>query len=502
MDGGDFEVSGYALNLVLVTLLYISAVFFSYRRLILRLSPSARLLATGMMASQVFVVGISSVFRPSSGYEEWLWHLDREFNIPGTLASTQLAVVAGAALVTAWLAKAMPAWQRLFLVGLSVVFLFWANDEYFQIHEFNRYWHIHYAVLGAIIVWGTMLVALRSPRRTRIWHVYFLAGLALTATGAIIVERMPTRIPSHICNDLGFLKLDPCLLTYRLEESLELLGIWLALVAMLGLLSNAVPTPAPRLRLVHYLLPGVWLCFLLVHAVFPRIELRLLAQPASAEFESGIHVHGYRIETSTGATRVQLYLSARKPDYFGLGYSIHLVDQVSGKSVASNDKWAEHHHSIWVLGPNYVQVYRSSMDVIYPPQTPTNRALWVVLTLWREVGDEFVAQKIISSDHQLLNDTQVVLSEWVLPGESTASQTIPLAVFDNGFALDAFDLPERAQAGESMTIEFNWRSDDDGAEDYVQFLHFGHEESGSWWVNDQLPLGPRLPTRLWYDKAS
>ena len=109
-----------------------------------------------------------------------------------------------------------------------------------------------------------------------------------------------------------------------------------------------------------------------------------------------------------------------------------------------------------------------------------------------------MAQKIISSDHQLLNDTQVVLSEWVLPGESTASQTIPLAVFDNGFALDAFDLPERAQAGESMTIEFNWRSDDDGAEDYVQFLHFGHEESGSWWVNDQLPLGPRLPTRLWY----
>ena len=32
----------------------------------------------------------------------------------------------------------------------------------------------------------------------------------------------------------------------------------------------------------------------------------------------------------------------------------------------------------------------------------------------------------------------------------------------------------------------------------MQFLHFSHEESGEWWVYDQQPLGPRLPTRLWY----
>ena len=37
-----------------------------------------------------------------------------------------------------------------------------------------------------------------------------------------------------------------------------------------------------------------------------------------------------------------------------------------------------------------------------------------------------------------------------------------------------------------------------GEEDHVQFLHFGHAESGEWWIYDQHPLGPRLPTRLWY----
>ena len=33
---------------------------------------------------------------------------------------------------------------------------------------------------------------------------------------------------------------------------------------------------------------------------------------------------------------------------------------------------------------------------------------------------------------------------------------------------------------------------------YVQFLHLGHVDSGKWWVYDQQPLGPRMPTRLWY----
>ncbi|MCY4540082.1 MAG: hypothetical protein OXE52_17855, partial [Chloroflexi bacterium] len=74
----------------------------------------------------------------------------------------------------------------------------------------------------------------------------------------------------------------------------------------------------------------------------------------------------------------------------------------------------------------------------------------------------------------------------------------PLAVFDNGFALEAVDLPESAGLGETLSINFAWRSEAEGREDYVQFLHLGHEETGAWFVYDQQPLGPRLPARLWY----
>ena len=91
---------------------------------------------------------------------------------------------------------------------------------------------------------------------------------------------------------------------------------------------------------------------------------------------------------------------------------------------------------------------------------------------------------------------------------------MPLAQFDNGFTLNAVDLPDRAQVGETLTLNFAWRSDADGQEDHIQFLHLGHVslpieggsveggaksvESGAWFVYDHQPLGPRLPTRLWY----
>ena len=107
-------------------------------------------------------------------------------------------------------------------------------------------------------------------------------------------------------------------------------------------------------------------------------------------------------------------------------------------------------------------------------------------------------QKVLASDLNLLSETQVVLGELVLPADSPTPESVPLAQFDTGFTLDAVDMPEIARAGETLTIPFAWRSEEQGREDYIQFLHLGHQESGVWFVYDQQPLGPRLPTRLWY----
>ena len=498
MGSSEFTVTADSLNRIFVFLLYVPVVLFSYWRLVPRLSPTSKRLASVMLAAQVVVIALSVETRLTSGFEWWLWHLSREWNIPSTLASTQLALVGVVALVTAWLARARPAWQRLYLLGFGLLFLFLARDEYANLHEFIANWISLYAALGAAVVAVTLIVAAHSPRRIRIWHLCLLTGLAMSAAGALVVEQFPR----ETCGSLGPLPLDGCLRRYNFEEPLEFLGIWLVLVAILGLFSDVSPTPSVRVRRILYVFPPLWILLLFQsEAILPTVPFVADAQPAAVEFESDVHLHGFRIERKKKndyLLHLHLYLSPRRWDFNGLGYSIHLVDQSSSNSIARGDQYANHQLE-FLLGPGYVPIYRQWLGLEIPPQTPTNRAFWIVLSLWREKGNEFVRQRVLASDLRLLDDTQVVLGEIVLPAAATAASPAPLAVFNNGFTLDAIDLPQRAQPGETLTIPFTWRSSVHSSEDYAQFLHFVHQESGALWNHDQQPLGPRLPTRLWYN---
>ena len=492
INNGEFAVSSEQMTYIFLFLLYAPVGLISCWKIIPRLPPPSARLANILLAVQILVIVLSIGIRPASDFEEWLWDLDQEYNIPSILASTQLALVAGLAMMTAWLAKAQLTRQRLYLVGIGLVFLFLAWDEYSTFHEHIANWRGYYAALGAAVVTATLAVAARSPRRTWIWHLCLLTGLAMSAMGSILFE---VDLNRQICDSWGFLPINGCLQTYNYEESLEFLGIWLVLVALLGHFSDARPF---RVRRLLYALPALWV-LLLVHGSFiPDLELRLLAQPASVQFESGVHLHGYHIDGEQAST-IRLYVSAKRRDYIGKGYSIHLVDPASGDSAASRNKHADRQVGL-LFAPGHAHVYRQQMTLEIPPQTPANRAFWIVLTLWREQDSEYVRQKILASDLQLLDDTQVVLDELVIPAASTATPPdVSLARFDNGFALAAVNLPERARPGEILDIRFNWHSDIDGQEDYTQFLHFGHQESGAWWIYDQQPLGPRLPTRLWYN---
>lgn len=427
MNNGELLVSADTLTRIFLFLLYAPVVLISYRWLMPRLSPTSRRLASAMLAGQILVIAVALEIRPGSAYERWLWNVKMEWNIPSTLASIQLALVGGVALITAWLAKARSAWHRLYLVGIGLVFLFLARDEYFKVHDGIQNWERYYAVGGVLVAAVTAAVAARSPRRAWIWHLCLLTGLAMSAAGGIGLDSIPfswdtgiyPRTP--ICGSLGFLRLDGCIHLVWFEESLELLGIWVTLLALLGQLSD---TP-PRIRRLMYTLPALWISLLFLHSLVPRLELQHLAQPAAVQFESGVHLHGYRIDSGEEAAHIQLYISVRQQN-LRVGYSIHLVDQASGESVASTNiharRPATSRHSFWLLGPGYMPIHRQPLQITIPPGTPTNRALWVVLALWRRQGDEYAFQKIIASDHQLLNDTQVVLGELALPASDADGQ--------------------------------------------------------------------------------
>ncbi len=488
MSIGLYPVSVMSRILASLLILILPVCLISYWKLIPNLSPTARRLAGLMLALQVTVIGLSLFLQPATAFEERLWSINREFNIPSIVASMQLGSVAGVAVLGAWHAKQHPMLTRLYLFGLFVVFAWVALDEFLSFKSYMREssWIQSTIVLGLVTVAATLVVAARSPRSAWKWHASLLAGLAMNALGSFFVDQLPSS------GTRGYM-----------EEGLEILGAWLALIAVLGWYTVARPSPSVSVARLLYIVPAFSVLLLLLYHLSPCLEMRLTAQPANVQYQSEISLRGYQIDRGDGKFDIRLYSAANVWRWNSInsdvvGYSLDLIDQASGETVANQNKYVNRQLEFLLFGPDYLPVYRDATELIIPPTTPANRALWLVLTFWRNEEGDYVRQRVVRSDLPLLSDSQVILGEFVLPASSEASSAAPLARFDNRFILTAVSLPERATAGADLPIAFGWRSDTNGREELAQFLHLGHTESGEWWVYDQPPLGARLPTRLWY----
>lgn len=412
MDSAATIISARMATGLFLVLLYAPVLVFSRRRLFPRLSPTCAWMAAGFLAAQALVIIMALTTRLPESPDWWLWDLNREYNIASTLASLQLAMVGGAALMTAGLVRALPAPGRLHLVFIALIFLLLACDEYYALHEGMPQWKRYYAALGLAIAVATMLLAYRSPPRARIWPVCLLAGLAASGTAAILFEELPS-----LCGNLGALVLDGCLEVDVWEEGIEFLGVWLALAAMLGALSDAAPKPRMLIRLLLYALPALWILPLHINARMPQLELQHRAQLAAVEFESGLRLRGYHIDRDERAALLRLYVTSKRGVYERIGYSARLVDPVGGETIARVDAPADPAPGFWMLPPGDSPLYRHSFTLTIPPQPESQRALWLTIAIWLEQDAERKRLSIRESDHQLLNEDEVILSEVTLRGE-------------------------------------------------------------------------------------
>lgn len=481
------------LNRFLIVALYLPVCLFAYWRLIPRLSPVSKRLATFMLFAQLLVIALSTELSKQSGVQGWLWHLDQEHNIPATLASAQLALVGFVSLLTAWLSKARSPWHRVFSAGLGLILIHLARDEFFLFHESGLRWQVSFAQFGVAVALATALSATRLPRRLRIWHLCILAGLATGAAGTLVIDVIQWN--GQCINSIFFTS--RCEI-YVLEESLEFLGMWLVLLGILGLFSDAAPRFSRRWRML-YLLPILWAIihhvpFLISLAEFNSISLR----SAIVYEDDSLELRIYRVEQDRDSISLQFFAVPRTwHHYTDIGYSLHLVDQVSGGSYLGLDVAGSRKQTIPYRFLDHRYIYKQLLQLDLPSQ-PRNRALWIVLTTVKKQDDEFLRQRIISSDFPLLSENQVKLGELVFQQEAELAAISPIATFENGMSIVNAEFSERARAGDLIPIRFAWSSDRPVNEDYAQFLHIGHEASGDWRVFDQLPLGARLPTRLWY----
>ena len=499
LGGSEIVVSPETLLLLLVAVLYAPATLLAYRAVLPGLSPPAKAVAAVTLAAQLLVILVAIVHEPESHYMFWLFHLDLEWNIPSALSSTQLALAGSVALAAAWTCRGQTAWKRAHLAALGVFFLLLGLEEFFAWKEAlsENAWRLIYAILGAAVFIASALVAARTPKAARAWLGQLLAGMALIGFGGFVIDGLP-----EVCGSVGFMRIDGCVYLYRSpEEIIEFLGGWIALLALLGSLSRSLPPAPSRLRWLPSLFPLFWLPVLLYFSPVNQLEVEAPAQAASVQYESNAQLHGFQLN-SQGLPKIALMFFPYDADVSQLGLSIHLVDQVSGESLASREVYASRRYAVWPGGRGYEPVFAQAIDVAMPPDAPTNRALWVVLSHWHEIGDRFVQQRVVDSSLRQLNQTQVILGELALPDKLAASASAPLAAFDNGFALSQVEGPDRAARGSIQAFTFAWRAEETGAEDYTQFLHFANEETGAQWGHDQPPLGARLPTRLWYSGMS
>ena len=479
----------------LALLLYIPVGIFALRRIIPRLPLFSRRLALGLLAAQILVISVSLVFRPTSDFWRWLWSLNREGNIPALLATAQYILAALAAIWAAWRCPRTMGWQRFYLAVFGLLFAVLAADEALSLHEKYRDLEVIYVLLGPFLLALSAVAATRSSRQNRIWHICLFVGLALAGFGELVVEQF-RRI--HICGSVGFIELSRCLEPYYLEEPLAFLGIWLALLAALGHLATVAPSLPGRVRLSLLALPCLLVLFVFRILPVHQPVLPAWAQPAAVAFESGTHINGYHIDRDTKTVSIIAYFDVGL-DISNMGYSLHVVDQISQESLISYNKILRRgYRKVTIPWDDFRPLYNQKTALDFPRDTPTNHAYWIALSLWRETDDGFVRQKILASDLALLDNTQVILGEIALRDPQASPTDSPLAIFDHGIMLEAAELPDHATAGGTLSLRFAWRSDVDSGLELVQFLHLGHTVSGEWFVYDQLPLGPRLPTRLWY----
>ena len=464
-----------------------------------RLIPfPGRQLATLFVAIHVLLLLIhyialltGGVFLPLS-----LWHFDREWTVASVHSTIQMVLLASLCFLNAIVPAKRRILERLSWMVPGLGFVGFSLLEY---QAFDRYLFPEtflLALFGIIVAASSLIIFLRHRKQVVQRFCFFLlpVGLGIFASGYYLDE---TTI-------LGNSRVEP------LEETLELLGIAVALAGAAGYATTNVPRPGIHGRkylasvcltfaLVFLLLLGAPVWEDTIHKRFGFLW-RGIGHEISADLFGGeLALRGwsdYGLSLGKQET-IRIWLYATRPLASNFGFTFQLLDQESRNTTASVNRRSGIDAHNWT--PGILNSVFPWATLRVPEDAPVNRALWLALSFWKIDGEEFTPLTIDFSDHPLLGDTHILLDEVVFPQPAAdLQQNEALATIANGFALQRAVLPERVQAGQPMNVEFQWSSISDGEEDWTQFLHFVPEAGASLWNVDQYPLGMRLPTRLWY----
>ena len=469
------------------------------------LNPAIRnlLIGLGLVEAALFLLHTTTwADAQITGFADWFFDLDREFNLGSTFASTQFMLISLAALICAGVARRVP---RLYWLLLSAAFAFLAADEYFIIHEqiFERFnlpgewWRYLYAGGGGVLVLLSAYVYWRWLRaETRTFALLF-AGVVIMGLSGVALERLiwNVRCPGV---DACF---EPLLIV---EEIFELIGQTVMLAGLL-IYAHKHITRWPRVSRLHLLGGAAWALLLVLYLwAWPMLQARASAQPASVAYLDGaLELVGYQVSSEVvqpgDELDVTLFWQANAPLPENYNQSLRLFSKPDAAQVAQFDLEAlDVRHipsSAWLSGA----VYRSRIELPIPPDLSTPASYWLGVRLWYGDWQDTRGLDISTTPNQLLTPDVVLLASVAAPGQPV---TTPLATeaqytFADGFTLTSYTLPPTAAPGESFAPAFVWRTDRAVDRQLTQFVHFVNADGEFVFGHDQPPFAGRFPTDDW-----
>ncbi len=457
--------------------------------------PGLRL-AKLFLVIQILLIVINIVIAQTGTdiFPVYLWHLDKEFSIPSINSTIQLFLLCSLCLLTGFASGRIFLLERAYwlILGVGIAGMTLMEFDVFKRHHFPRQLILPsgiFMAMGAIAI-----VMLNSNRSRRSLLLLLPVGLGIWALGALILDPVSLYIFERVL----------------LEETLETFGIIIALAGVTGYATESLRQIRKwgirlftSICLANVLLV-VLLLGVLVKEDWEYVENRFFGRhygrKITVDFaDSALALRGWSSSSFSPGNYapVDFWLHATRPLQDDFGFTVQLLDQESKAVVLAKNKRSDTGASLWRPGIRYSVMQK--VLLFLPESVPTDRALWLTLSFWKTADNEFVSLPVDYSDYPLLGATHVILDELVLPQQADSiSQEEARGRFANGFVLYDASIPEQAQAGEELDVTFHWGTESAGSEDLIQFLHFFHEESGEYRVVDQMPLGARLPTRLWY----
>jgi hypothetical protein len=472
---------------------------------------------------------------PKGGSTLWSWyfHPNSEFAAGATNSTIQLWLIAFLAILSCvFIAKKW--WLRIYWIFVEVMFFFIGMDEFFSFHETILYWRIYYLAAGAILVATSLLLyvilgwqaawpskgslgqrILDHLRDNIAWRnnrgmILMALGFCVMGFGGVFMNAFS----SHSIISFGKYSLDwwrcdrtflgiDCNLYGFIQDFMEMAGETLVLTGVAAFvvanLDGVSVNRAKRAMLVGgvafavILFGNVW--------VLPAIQ-SALATPAQAQYLGGdLNMVSYSLNKTVVAPgdtlkvgvffRTEMFLN---DDY---SVSVHLLTHPDITSVAQDDMllggW-RHPSRGWIPGITGGE----GLTIQLPAVLPTPRSYWLTSNVypgfdWHKALPARRVDRARLDAGTLILQHIVVLSNDPVPQLATAASD----EFGLGFSLSSYTLPDSAQVGQPLQMQFRWQTRQQGSKDFTQFVHLTQMDGSGFFTFDQQPFGGSFPTSDW-----